>query len=107
MSPQYRVVGSFADGLAPVRDWAANRCRYITTDGTLVLPPRCEAAADFSDGMAAIFINGHWGFIDQSMEVVIAATFLSVEPFSDGLAYVTDERNRGYINKAGSYVWVE
>jgi hypothetical protein len=72
-----------------------------------VLPPQCEYATEFSDGMAAIYINGHWGFVDQSLKVAVAATFLSVEPFSDGLAYVTDERNRGYINKAGKYVWTE
>jgi len=108
VGPRYRIAGSFANGLAPVSDWTNESPRYIKTDGGLVLPPpQCLYADEFSRGMAAVYINGHWGFIDQSLKVVIAATFLSVEPFSDGLAYVTDERNRGYINKAGKYVWAE
>ena len=37
-------------------------------------------------GLAAVQIDGKWGYVDHAGELVIPATFLAAFPFSEGLA---------------------
>lgn len=63
-----------------------------------------DDASSFSEGLAAVKVNGKWGFINPFGEVVIPAQFDSVMRFDNGLAQVTAGTSRGYINKTGKYV---
>jgi predicted NUDIX family NTP pyrophosphohydrolase len=63
----------------------------------------------FSEGLAAILVNGEFGYIDRSGKMVIVPQFDRASRFSGGLAevQVVDARGyaRGYIDKQGRYIW--
>jgi WG containing repeat len=72
-----------------------------------------QAAHSFSERLAAVSLNGKWGFIDESGRFVIPPLFGVVENFSQGLAMVTTasidhywERDTlfGYIDRTGKFV---
>jgi hypothetical protein len=80
---------------------------YIDTRGEWVIPPRFQYANDFSDGLAGVSLREDgWGFIDRTGKEVIPAKYAWVYGgFRHGVAEVAFDRKRGYINKAGEWVW--
>ncbi|MCC8120455.1 MAG: S-layer homology domain-containing protein [Oscillospiraceae bacterium] len=52
----------------------------------VLIDPVYEDASSFSDGLAAVKVNGKWGFIDESGEMVIQAKYDYVTGFNDGIA---------------------
>jgi len=71
--------------------------------------PRFESTKEFSEGLAAVYVYGQWGYIDTSMRTVIPPQFSYAWPFTDGLARVNvwspDGGSRGvYIDKSGKVV---
>jgi hypothetical protein len=81
----------------------------------VVIPPHFEWALDddlslsaieprFSEGLAAVEINGKWGFLDKSGLMVIATQYDHAANFSEGLAAVQINGKWGFINKFGQMV---
>lgn len=64
---------------------------------TVVIPAKYYLAENFSEGLAAVKINGKWGFIDKTGKMVIPATFSGAKDFSEGLAAVEINGKWGYI----------
>jgi len=64
---------------------------FIDKSGKEVIPPKYDAASDFSEGLAAVRIGdrntGKWGFIDKSGNEIakIAFEFSSLGDVSEGL----------------------
>ena len=59
---------------------------------------------DFSEGLAAVEIQGKWGFIDGDGTVVIQPKFRSARHFSEGLALVQNDSGLwGYISRSGDW----
>lgn len=83
--------------------------KYNESD-EVVIKPQYDAAKDFSEGLAAVYIGdgffeGGWGFINEKGDVVIQLQYSSVDAFSDGWAAArNDEYKWGYINKTGEWV---
>lgn len=77
-------------------------CGYVGTDGTPVTPRRFEIARAFSDGLAAVRLNGAWGFLAPDGSMAITPRFDAVGDFrrdraeavADGLAGVIDRSGR-------------
>jgi hypothetical protein len=69
-----------------------------------VIPVQFEEAEDFSEGVAAVKVNGKWGYSDKSGKMVIAPTFETASTFSEGLARVEIATAWGYINNRGKFV---
>lgn len=121
---KYTYCGEFKEGLAPVAvtssnhsfDQAKNRfdCRYrfngvygyINKAGLVVIPPQFDNALEFSEGLAAVEVDGRlvmsgkvqkWmpgrcGYIDHSGKFVIQPQFSGnggARKFSQGLAAVS------------------
>ena len=80
-------------------------CRYIDR-GTRqeLLPARFERAMPFSEGVAAVRIDGRFGYIDQRGEVVIAPQFDLGGDFYQGLAEVLVGNKTGIINRQGEII---
>jgi hypothetical protein len=65
-----------------------------------------ELAESFSEGLAAVCVDGEWGYIDCTGEMIIKPRKIdSAGPFSGGLARVIVDYKYGYIDRAGTYVW--
>ncbi|MBO3458892.1 WG repeat-containing protein [Aetokthonos hydrillicola Thurmond2011] len=69
------------------------------------IKPTFDAAANFSDGLARVRIEGRTGYIDNRGKVAIQPLFDGALDFSEGLALVwISGQNRGFINKTGRFV---
>lgn len=62
---------------------------YVNTKGEIVIPNKYEDIRDFSEGLAAVMLNGKWGFIDKDGNIKVDFKF-SNEPksFSNGRTFV-------------------
>lgn len=58
----------------------------------------------FSEGLAAVKINGKWGYIGVDGKIAIEPVFESAENFEEGLATVRTEGEFGVINRKGKYI---
>ncbi len=77
----------------------------ITTKyGTIKRKPHYDDVQGFSEGLAAVKIDGEWGYIHHRKGMVIAPRFEDTRPFSKGLAAVKMNGKWGYINKKGTLV---
>jgi WG containing repeat len=100
----FASVGSFSDGLAPVREIGSGKFGYIDQSGKEVIASIYDSAESFSEGLAAVEANGKWGFIDKNGVIQVASTFPSVSSgFNSGLALVGDRIRRAalYIDPTG------
>lgn len=62
MAPAYVDAGIFNEGLAYVQN-ADGEIGYVDLRGNWVIAPQFEEAKPFSDGKAAVCLNGQWGYI--------------------------------------------
>lgn len=68
------------------------------------IPKRFEIAQPFSDGLAAVRIDGRYGYIDTTGKIVIAPQFEAGGPFSGEYAEVQVEGRSGAIDRTGRIV---
>jgi hypothetical protein len=80
-------------------------CGYAES-GTEVLqiPQKFEVAQPFSEGLAAVRVNGRYGFIDKSGMVVVAPRFQAAGSFTGEYAEVRLNGASGIINREGRLV---
>ena len=76
-------------------------------NGEIAIEPQFESVWSFTEGLAAVQINGLWGYIDTTGTVVIEPKYKLTWGFSEGLAAIqsTELYNLyGYINTKGETV---
>ena len=89
----------------PTCDGKFGLCRYVDrVTGQELVPARFERAMRFSEGLAAVRIDGRFGYIDGRGEVVIAPQFDLAGDFYQGLAEVLVGNRTGIINHKGEIV---
>ena len=72
----------------------------VTTE--IVIPFQFQEARSFSDGMAAVKVDGMWGYIDRLGQLVIPYVYnFPVGNYSTGLAYV----GKQFLDKNGKVVF--
>jgi hypothetical protein len=119
LTAPYTEVGSFCNGLAPVK--SNDKWGYIDKSGNLIVPPQFDNAGELNDGMGAVLLGNKWGFIDKSgkevikpiyssrIELMDGQIFLGVV-FSEGLAWVDNGKDWrkgkkwGVIDTTGTFV---
>lgn len=80
-------------------------CGYTASDGDVLrIPRRFEVAEPFSEGLAAVRIEGLFGFINQQGDVIIAPRFQAASSFSGGYAEVRIGNASGAIDRSGQLV---
>lgn len=125
--PVIEIVSDFHDGMALVQKMTIkmnfnHECtydivssHYVNKKGETVLTPPSKNVTDFSDGLAAVKMDGKWGFMGQNGNIVIQPRFdeidvttsnaNSVRPFSEGMAAFSDENGKwGFMDKKGNTV---
>ncbi|MEO8025587.1 MAG: WG repeat-containing protein [Bryobacteraceae bacterium] len=103
--PAWHALKPISDGLRLVAE--GDRMGYLTPDDKPAFAFRkYEDAKSFSCGMAAVKVDGSWGYLDRSGNLAIRALFNAATDFRDDLAWVmTNEGEMGYINVKGEFVW--
>ena len=61
-------------------------------------------ALEFSEGLAAVRLNGKYGFIDKTGAVIIPIQYDNVYSFIEGLSNVRLKDKWGFIDKTGKVV---
>jgi hypothetical protein len=80
-------------------------CGYLSRSLFIeVIPRRFERAMNFSEGLAAVGLDGRYGYIDKRGEMVIAPRFDLAGEFSQGLAEVALGDKVGVIDRDGNLV---
>jgi hypothetical protein len=69
-----------------------------------VIPATFERAMRFSEGLAAVRINGLFGYIDTTGSVVISPAFDLAGPFAGGYAEIRVGNHTGVIDRTGKIV---
>ena len=102
----------FSSGFASV---CAGEGKWLYVDTNLIICGQDEGnwlyedARPFSSGLAAIKLDGKYGYIDKNFKLVIPCQFDTASYFEGPLAYVTKSKDgvtiSSYINKNGEIVW--
>jgi S-layer homology domain/WG containing repeat len=74
---------------------------YLDRTGKWVVKPQ-DSIATFAEGLAAVEVNGKYGYVDVAGNAVIAPQFEEVGAFSQGLAPVKVGEQWGYIDRTGN-----
>ncbi len=77
------------------------RWGYIDRLGKVVVGPRFEVAAAFSEGLGPVKSGGKWGYVDLAGKVAIEPKFDQTAGFSEGLAPVKVGAKYGFIGRSG------
>jgi hypothetical protein len=77
---------------------------FIDKAGTVVIESIYDFADHFSEGYAAVNVEGRWGYIDSIGNMVIEPQFEEAGIFSEGLAAIEIDGKWGYIDKSGKVV---
>ncbi len=57
--------------------------QYVNVNGEIISKNTYENARSYANGLAAVFENGYWGFIDTEGNIVIEADFVDVKDFTE------------------------
>lgn len=91
----FDAVGSFSEGLAPVRVAGKPDAKEKTAEDELLA----------RYGLRPSKTNEQWGCIDRAGNVVIPPQFPSKPEFNNGLAKIKTANGVGYIDRVGKWVW--
>ncbi len=97
----------FSEGLIAIR--RDRKLGYMDLDGNIAVEPRFDQGGEFSEGLAAVQLEGRWMFIDKSGATTaqLPPDVVFAEPLSDGLSLATSNaqspRKFGYVDKNGKW----
>ena len=81
----------------------ASHSTYATADGKRLTPFSFDKTSDFSEGLAAVGINGRgYGYIDKNMRIAIPLRYDYAGDFENGIAPAVIGERRFFIDKNGN-----
>ena len=99
-----KTPGEYSQSLAVVQ-LATGKYAYLNRRGKQSIGDTFEAALSFSEDLAAVKVNGQWGYIDTLGEFVIEPAYSDARSFKNGLAAVCDADGQwGYIDAEGNVI---
>ncbi|MEO8027062.1 MAG: WG repeat-containing protein, partial [Bryobacteraceae bacterium] len=112
-------VGQFSGGLIPAQLGSVQRLSdgrlypvgsqnqrgFLDPTGKWAIAPQFAAAANFSEGLAAVQAGDKWGYIRPDGTFAIPSRFDTAEPFEDGLALVSVGGRYAVIQPDGHPIW--
>ena len=64
---------------------------FVDEEGKWVIKPKFRDAEDFSEGFAAVKLDGKWGYIKSDGKWLVEPRFYDAGPFEYGIAAVEDD----------------
>lgn len=91
--------------LAPFCDGQFNLCGFLDTESKdIVISNKFEKVKYFSEGLAAVRLQGKYGFINEKGSIVIDPKFDLVGDFYQGVAEVLVGKKTGAIDRTGKII---
>jgi len=103
--PKFEWATNFQQGRAFAMLPGSRRLGIIDKQGNIVHEPEYDQAGEFHEGLAAVSVNGKWGYVDTSGGWIIAPEFSSADDFRHDLARVAWRDGYGYIDRSGTALW--
>jgi len=106
LRPKYKSISKFNKYGVAIVQIGKSKIRYslITRTGDLIGEKKFKKINPFSEGLAGVYYQGKWGFIDSKGNIIIENKYSMIAPFSEGLAAVRMDGKSGYINQVGEVV---
>jgi len=108
LGASFSFVNDFSEGFAYVSKYnegISSLGGFINTKGEDSIPFKYENQnTEFSEGLAAVQLNGKWGFIDKKGNTVVDFIYDSAQKFREGYSFVELSEKCGFINKKGNVV---
>lgn len=101
LAENYSYLGDMAEGYILFEK--DEKWGFLNQDGEQWGPTYTDACM-FSDGLAAVQIDGKYGFIDTEGEFILQPTWEKATFFSCGLCSASEENKWGYIDRQGNWV---
>ena len=116
---KYLYLGDFSDGYAVVK-LSETEYNYLDRSGNLVslqkllltnsdketyTPQSFMLAANFSEVVARVLVNGKWGFINTAFEFFIEPVYDFASDFRSGFAYIWKDDKLMIINRNKEIIW--
>lgn len=104
-----QAIGKFRQGLAPAISASGALTNmgwgFVDARGRFVIEPQFQIASEFSEGLAAVSIDGQtWGYVDKTGKLVVTPKFDFAQPFKDGVAEVREGDEYLLIDRSGTPV---
>lgn len=99
----YDYIGPLKEGLRKARN-EASLWGFLDKKRKPVIPFIFDWASHFSEGRAAVELDGKWGFIAKNGERVVPLEYDWVDNFKKGYAIVQKKGLEGLINREGAIV---
>lgn len=102
--------GGYSEGLIRVQMLYEDELRwlYLNTKGEVVLVPEADECTEFHEDRAIVIDlkagERYYGFIDREGNQITEIVYTDITHFSEGMAFVRNKEERGYINKEGKLV---
>ncbi len=78
---------------------------FIDCNGDIKIPLQFDSAAPFSDGRAAVIVNGKTGLINTEGEYALKPTLTTgIRPMYEGRAAIGEFGSMGFVNRDGQLV---
>ena len=88
------------------KEITTNSYGYCNRQKDIIIPCKYDLALPFCEGLAAVRLNGKWGFIDEKGVEVLRCKYFSVGNFSEGLALVELlGQGREYDKDGNAIIW--
>lgn len=106
-------VGAYSNGMIGAQVILGGKKRWVYFDlsGKIKIKTDAEQGIQFSEGKAVIYdpVNPaeelySFGYIDSTGKIFKKQQYIDALSFTEGLAYVMNEKERGYINHKGEMV---
>lgn len=96
----------FSEGLMPIYSTESGLYGFCDQEGTLKIEAVFEAVDAFHEGYASICVNGLWGHIDKTGNIIVPPMFDSeAYRFENGLAVLHGENEDMVISPDGSIIF--
>lgn len=99
-SPDNRTTGSSG----PAASGAPIQMGVIDSTGKKIFGLAYCVIRPYSEGLAAIFYKGYWGFINKLGVLVIPYKYITVTDFKNGLSAANNSNRLQLINKSGTAI---
>lgn len=77
----YSETGAIYNGNTWARDAVTGKVGFMRPDGSQLAPPVYDKAGEFHDGMAMVWLNGRYGFVNAAGQLVITPAYqVALEP---------------------------
>lgn len=101
--PNIDYCSDFLNGLCRIKD-NRNKYGFVDVNGQFIVPPNYDNATNFSEGIAAVYLDTRWGFIDSSGKKLTPSIFEKIDNFNSGIALVKVNGVTQYLKRDGTFL---